>query len=373
MLSFEGRRWNRVHVSSVVGLSSFENFESPGPFHREFQLYCKRTRACASSVSPLTLLERAMIEKYGKSLRIFRVFGLLFSLTIVVANADEISKNATTIANDEAAVPTSISREDKMEARSEGETLLGIEPSTRSVEWQNSGPFTRRKDSYLDALRHSRTSTDPREGIVAVDATTSSSIQRRKEQSVGPVYAGKRSEISFQTSSDRDSFSMVPSDSYSLPTRSSSDFSGFKSSYGPPRSQPPRETYGPPRETYGPPRETYGPPYHDQSSYGGEYTSVGVYPTQPQQGETRGIVLFSRTFYFHRIAHDQYHWQKIDKDRDRQYFLLRKLVLKRFMRILYVCVCMLYRTFRNCISIMIRSMMEVTVHGMNAISNIYNF
>lgn len=335
MLSFEGRRWNRVHVSSVVGLSSFENFESPGPFHREFQLYCKRTRACASSVSPLTLLERAMIEKYGKSLRIFRVFGLLFSLTIVVANADEISKNATTIANDEAAVPTSISREDKMEARSEGETLLGIEPSTRSVEWQNSGPFTRRKDSYLDALRHSRTSTDPREGIVAVDATTSSSIQRRKEQSVGPVYAGKRSEISFQTSSDRDSFSMVPSDSYSLPTRSSSDFSGFKSSYGPPRSQPPRETYGPPRETY-------GPPYHDQSSYGGEYTSVGVYPTQPQQGETRGIVLFSRTFYFHRIAHDQYHWQKIDMDRDRQYFLLRKLVLKRFMRILYVCVCIYY-------------------------------
>ncbi|XP_068977269.1 uncharacterized protein [Bombus flavifrons] len=228
-----------------------------------------------------------MIEKYGKSLRIFRVFGLLFSLTIVVANAREISKNATTIANDEAAVPTSINREDKMEARSEGETLLGIEPSTRSVEWKNSGPFTRGKDSYLDALRHSRTSTDPREGIVAVDATTSSSIQRRKEQSVGPVYAGKRSEISFQTSSDRDSFSMVPSDSYSLPTRSSSDFSGLKSSYGPPRSQPSRETYGPPREIYGPPRETYGPPYHDQSSYGGEYTSIGAYPAQPQQGETR--------------------------------------------------------------------------------------
>ncbi|CAK9824826.1 hypothetical protein ANTRET_LOCUS2931 [Anthophora retusa] len=179
--------------------------------------------------------------------------------------------------------------EEKMEGRTDGdgETLLSTKPSTRSVEWK-SGPFTRTKDSYLEALRHSRTSTDPREGIVAADApnNTGSSFQRRKEQSQwqqqqqqGPVYAAdKRAEISTASSRisyaspDQDSFSMVPSDSYSLPARPSGDFAGGKNTYGPPQ----------------PPRGTYGPPYNDyhSASYGDYSAAAGSY-SPAQQGEAR--------------------------------------------------------------------------------------
>ncbi|CAK9794628.1 hypothetical protein ANTPLA_LOCUS55 [Anthophora plagiata] len=175
--------------------------------------------------------------------------------------------------------------EEKMEGRTDGDggdTLLSTKPSTRSVEWK-SGPFTRTKDSYLEALRHSRTSTDPREGIVAVDApnNTGSSFQRRKEQpqwqQQGPVYAAdKRAEISTASSRisyaspDQDSFSMFPSDSYSLPARPSGDFAGGKNTYGPPQ----------------PPRGTYGPPYNDYSSSYGDYgAAAGSYsPAQQAYG-----------------------------------------------------------------------------------------
>ncbi|KAK9308872.1 hypothetical protein QLX08_001286 [Tetragonisca angustula] len=173
-----------------------------------------------------------------------RVFCLLSTLTIAIANnVGELSKNAST---------TTVDDETKAEARTKGETLVGVEASTRSGEWSNRGPFVRGMDSYLEALRHSRTSTDPREGVV--DAASGSSFQRRKEQS----FAAKRSELSLQTSSD----------SYSLPTRPYSDFSGSRNSYGPPHQTQP-------------PRGTYGPPHDDHSPYGGEYASVGVY-SQPQ-------------------------------------------------------------------------------------------
>ena len=226
-----------------------------------------------------------MLAKHGKtsplSLRVFWLLSTIWLATIVAANAGELSKKnaSTTIVNDETNVSRTVGRgEDKAEARTKGETLLGVEPSTRSVEWSNRGPFVRGRDSYLEALRHSRTSTDPREGVV--DGAGSGSFQRRKEQS----FAAKRSELSLQTSSDL--YSMVPSDSYSLPTRPSSDFSGLRNSYGPPQTQPPRGTYG--------------PPYNDHSSYGGEY--VGVYSPQPQPGETRGIVLRPRSFHLVRRA-----------------------------------------------------------------------
>ncbi|CAD1472326.1 unnamed protein product [Heterotrigona itama] len=211
-----------------------------------------------------------MLAKHGEtsstSLRVFSLLSTIWLATIVIANAGELPNDAsTTIVNE-----TNISRtlavdrgEDKAEARTKGETLLGVEPSTRIAEWSNRGPFVRGRDSYLEALRHSRTSSDPREGVVdAVDGAGSGTFQRRKEQS----FAAKRSELSLQTSSG--SYSMVPSDSYSLPTRPYSDFSGLRNSYGPPQTQPPRGTYG--------------PPYNDHSLYGGEYTSVGVYSPQPQ-------------------------------------------------------------------------------------------
>ncbi|KOX79718.1 hypothetical protein WN51_11328 [Melipona quadrifasciata] len=204
-----------------------------------------------------------MLAKHGKpSSSSLRVFCLLSTLTVVIANnAGELAKNASTTAVDD---ETNVPRTSGSEARTKGETLLGVEPSTRSAEWSNRGPFVRGKDSYLEALRHSRTSTDPREGVVDAvdDGAGSGSFQRRKEQS----FAAKRSELSLQTSSD--SYSMVPSDSYSLPTRPYTDFSGLRNSYGTPHQTQP-------------PRGTYGPPHNDYAPYGGEHASVGVYP-QPQ-------------------------------------------------------------------------------------------
>ena len=93
----------------------------------------------------------------------------------------------------------------EMEPRSDDSSVVN-----RSVERKSGGPFSYRRDSYLEALRHSRTSTDPREGIV--DAVATGSFHRRKEQSFGPVYTTKRSEITPPSSSrvvHADSFSMV--------------------------------------------------------------------------------------------------------------------------------------------------------------------
>lgn len=226
------------------------------------------------------------------------VLGLLFFPLILVASGHEFARNGTVIPeNDHYVNPSNVSSSvtshgTEMEARADGELSV-----TRSVERKSGGPFSYRKDSYLEALRHSRTSTDPREGIVDVVGT--GSFHRRKEQSLGPVYTTKRSEIPSSSSSssrivhvDRDSFSMVPSDSYSLPTRTSVDFNGVKN------------TYGPPQPSYGSP--SYGPPPSNDYSYG---TSGGGYsPYQPQQGETRGIVLgsFETERIFLRFLFDRF-------------------------------------------------------------------
>ncbi|XP_076651500.1 uncharacterized protein LOC143358326 isoform X2 [Halictus rubicundus] len=139
--------------------------------------------------------------------------------------------------------------------------------SAKGVGWKI-GRASSTRDSYLEALSHSRTSTDPREGVVSMDATSPS--QRRREYVAGPVYTGKDADSAnthpriVYGSPDRDSFSMVPSDSYSLPSRGSVDFAGFQNSYG--QSQPPRATYGPPSHSYPtatynyPPQQAYGPP-----------------------------------------------------------------------------------------------------------------
>ncbi|XP_076165735.1 uncharacterized protein LOC143145851 isoform X2 [Ptiloglossa arizonensis] len=150
--------------------------------------------------------------------------------------------------------------------------------TTYGIEWKS--PRHRwTKDSYLEAWRHSRTSTDPREGVI-----DGSSPQRRREYNLGPVYVPKETESAATAprivygSIDRDSFSMIPSDAYTLPTRTAGDFGGIQNSYGPPQTQPPRMSYGPPsngypnyadysggaylppQQAYGPPAPAYGPP-----------------------------------------------------------------------------------------------------------------
>ncbi|KOC59157.1 hypothetical protein WH47_11233 [Habropoda laboriosa] len=189
----------------------------------------------------------------GKGFRVTLVLGLLY-ITISHVSSFE-SANSTASITD--------GTRQSIEGRTGEENL----PSTRS------GPFTRTKDSYLEALRHSRTSTDPREGIIAVDAPNNAgSFQRRKEQEQqGPVYAAnERSEISTASSrisyapQDRDSFSTVPSDSYSLPSRPSGDFASGKNTYGPP------------------PRGSYGAPYNDYSAYGDYASAGGSYPSSQQ-------------------------------------------------------------------------------------------
>lgn len=275
-----GKLDGTLNVPSLVPTYPFEIRSPIGRPRLELSRKKRKTRARASSVrSSVSFVVRAMIAHRGGDSSL--VFRLLFFPLILVASGHEFARNGTVIPdNDHYVNPSNVSSSvtshgTEMEARSDGELSV-----TRSVERKSGGPFSYRRDSYLEALRHSRTSTDPREGIV--DVVGSGSFHRRKEQSLGPVYTTKRSEIPVSSSSrivhvDRDSFSMVPSDSYSLPTRTSADFNGVKN------------TYGPPQSSYGSP--SYGPPPSNDYSYG---TSGGGYsPYQPQQGETRGIVLGS--------------------------------------------------------------------------------
>lgn len=244
----------------------------------------KKTLALARVVFALPIIVSitvgAMIAHRARDLS--PVLGLLLPL-ILVANGHEFVTPENEVDVNPSNVSSSILNH-KMEPRTDGDSSINW-----SVERKSGGPFSYRRDSYLEALRHSRTSTDPREGIV--DAVGTGSFQRRKEQSLGPVYTTKRSEITPLSSSrivHGNSFSMVPSDSYSLPSRTSVDFNGVKSTYG-----PPQPSYGSP-SIYGPP-----PSSNDYSSYGEYGTNGGGYsPHQPQQGETRGIVLGS-VYRFH--------------------------------------------------------------------------
>ncbi|XP_029052780.2 uncharacterized protein LOC114880675 isoform X1 [Osmia bicornis bicornis] len=235
-----------------------------------------------------------MIETRRNKWRVMLAFGLLLMVVGVVNGREsagtESSASSTTLA-------TSSVEEDKAEARWVEDDSVAAKPG-RSVGRKDS------KDSYLEALRHSRTSTDPREGIVAVDGTGSGSLQRRKEYVQGPVYAPKRSEANSRivqhSPVDRDSFSMVPSDSYTLPSRTAVDFAGVRNSYGPP--QTPRPAYGPafneyysseyagnaylpPQQgegrAYGPPSSSYGPPSGPSYGYGNGHATSETQLTLP--------------------------------------------------------------------------------------------
>nr|XP_031847339.1 uncharacterized protein LOC116433411 isoform X2 [Nomia melanderi] len=216
-----------------------------------------------------------MIVSLGKNSRLFRV---CLALLLIGPSSCEDAANATSV-----------------ESTEKIGTVLGDEKQGWTIATAKSKSATRSswpKDSYLEALRHSRTSTDPREGLVSADgdaqqnspkngpASTRATSQRRREYVPGPVYVGKDYESSTSPrivygAPDRDSFSMVPSDSYSLPSHASGDFHGIQNSYGPPQSQPPRPAYGPPsnypayadytpagyaasHQAYGPPAPVYG-------------------------------------------------------------------------------------------------------------------
>ncbi|XP_046828940.1 uncharacterized protein LOC124428664 isoform X1 [Vespa crabro] len=163
--------------------------------------------------------------------------------------------------------------------------------------------FTK-KDTYLEALEHSHTSKDPKEGVVHADVKPK---LKRREYIQGPVYkpeteygapkepntiygtpndlesSSKRTK-NFYSSSSSNSFLARPADGYLLPDQSSINFNDYsaypENSYGPPQTN-----YGPPQSNYGPPSQTYGVPVRpqqfDELPFGNSYMSH-------QQGEARG-------------------------------------------------------------------------------------
>lgn len=141
--------------------------------------------------------------------------------------------------------------------------------------WTSKEPKTSWKtDSYLDALKHSHTSDDPREGIVRVDS------KNRREYVHGPVYKPETEYNSYAPKSPRIAYggpAASPGNSYPQ-YKPSMDYN---------------DRYGVPQNHYGPPQNSYGPPPQDDSSFYPQSSSNGPagnsYPS-PQQGEARGIV-----------------------------------------------------------------------------------
>lgn len=158
-----------------------------------------------------------------------------------------------------------------------------------------------KRDSYLEALKHSRTSDDPREGIVRTDSKTK---VNRREYAPGPVYKSEMEygapDSAYPSKSPRivyggPSASSSTSDSYAQSFKSPMDFSDHS---GAPQNPygPPQNPYGPPQTPYGQPQNPYGSP---QNPYGSTSSSLysqtpygppGSSYLMPQQGEARGIV-----------------------------------------------------------------------------------
>ncbi|CAL1673812.1 unnamed protein product [Lasius platythorax] len=129
-----------------------------------------------------------------------------------------------------------------------------------------------KRDSYLEALRHSRNSDDPREGIVQTDLKTKTN---RREYVQGPVYRQETeygsSESSYASKNPRITYG-GPSDSYPQSFKQSM---GYNDHYNVPQN-----SYGPPQNPYGPPQDA--PSFYPQtSSYGPQQGNS--YPP-PQQG-----------------------------------------------------------------------------------------
>ncbi|TGZ50139.1 Uncharacterized protein DBV15_00834 [Temnothorax longispinosus] len=133
-----------------------------------------------------------------------------------------------------------------------------------------------KRDSYLQALMHSRNSDDPREGIVQTDSKTKAN--RRAEYVQGPIY---KPETEYG-SPDSTYPSKRPRITYGGPNSPPSPSDSYPQPFRPSDYNTPQNSYGPPQNSYGPPND--GTSFYPQiSSYGppGNYLP-------PQQGEARG-------------------------------------------------------------------------------------
>lgn len=146
--------------------------------------------------------------------------------------------------------------------------------------WVVKSPKTAwKRDSYLQALMHSRNSDDPREGIVQTDSKTKTN---RREYVQGAIYKPETEygspDSTYASKSPRIIYNgpnaPSPSDSYPQSFRPSD----YNDRYGTPQN-----SYGSPQNSYGPPSD--GPSFYPQTS---SYGPPGNY-LPPQQGETRGI------------------------------------------------------------------------------------
>lgn len=146
--------------------------------------------------------------------------------------------------------------------------------------WVGKSPKTAwKRDSYLQALMHSRNSDDPREGIVQTDSKTKTN---RREYVQNPIYKPETEygspDSTYASKSPRITYGSnapSPSDSYPQSFRPSD----YNDRYGTPQN-----SYGSPQNSYGPPND--GPSIYPQTfSYGppGNYLP-------PQQGEMRDII-----------------------------------------------------------------------------------
>lgn len=210
----------------------------------------------------------------------------LSSKALIIPANSSFTNDITTPKIDLLATPTSITRA-AFGSNVPRKQILKY-PSSRTSYlhdngyWISKSPKSAEKtDSYLEALRHSRNSDDPHEGIVGTD--TKAKINRR-EHVQGPVYkqqteygsldvhgySSKRPQIVYEKPADPSSVN-GPSDSYSQPSKSID----------------PNDRYGPPQNTYGPPQNSYLPPhssnpaFYPHSSYG----PPGNPNLSPQQGE----------------------------------------------------------------------------------------
>ncbi|XP_057330599.1 uncharacterized protein LOC130670969 isoform X2 [Microplitis mediator] len=144
------------------------------------------------------------------------------------------------------------------------------------------------KDTYLEALEHSHSSKDPREGLVRVDPRPKyTKLVRRTSE--GPVYRpeyGAPESSGYSSNSDSKTARIAygssqeyqpqsSNDLYSLPVQQSTNFNDQQNQYGPPAV--PQTNYGTPSTSYGVPSTSYGVP---STSYGSPSTSYG--PVQPQ-------------------------------------------------------------------------------------------
>lgn len=153
------------------------------------------------------------------------------------------------------------------------------------------------RDSYLDALNHSHSSKDPREGVVGVDPKPKITKAIRREYSEGPVYrpvggqhvAPTESSFSYGPPTP-EPFLPTPSDAYSLPVQTFGNFDSNRPSYA-----PPKHSYGSPSApdtSYGVPGYPYSRPAPpSQNSFGPSSSSGYSAAGSPQQGEARGSVL----------------------------------------------------------------------------------